>query len=135
MIMPANIPNLLFTVAAVALAGFVVINVITNLFGGPDAEQREQIRTLLAGGDALLLDVRTPREFSSNGLDGATNIPVQRLDERLDEVGSKDQNVVVYCRSGSRSGRAANILEAAGYEAVYDMGSLRSARQIVEGGE
>ena len=127
--------SLLFAVAGIVLVGFVVANVVTGVFGGPDAEEREEIRALLAEGDALLLDVRTPREFSANAIDGATNIPVQRLDERLAEVGAKDKPVAVYCRSGSRSGRAARMLEAAGYEAVYDLGGLRSARRVVEGGE
>ena len=130
-----NIPNVLFAVAAVALVGFVVFNTVGNAFGGPNAEEQERIRTLLANGDALLLDVRTPREFSSNGLDGAKNIPVQRLDKRLEEVGSKDQPVIVYCRSGNRSGKAARILEKSGYETVYDLGSLRSAHSVVEGAE
>ena len=55
--------------------------------------------------------------------------------ERLDEVGDKDQPVAVYCRSGNRSGKAARMLEAAGYKAVYDLGGLRSARRVVEGGQ
>lgn len=130
-----NTTNLLFAIAAVILVGLVVINVLSNALGGPDAEQKEEIRTLLADSDALLLDVRTPREFASNGLDGATNIPVQNLDDRLDEVGAKDRPVVVYCRSGNRSGRAARMLERAGYQTVYDLGGLRSANRIVEAGE
>lgn len=128
-----NIPNLLFAVAALALVGFVVFNTVGNALGGPDAEQQQRLRALLAEGDAELVDVRTAREFSANGLEGAKNIPVQQLDQRLDEVGSKDKPVMVYCRSGNRSGRAAKMLEKAGFEQVYDLGSLRSADQVVEG--
>lgn len=127
--------SILFAIAGIILVGFVVANVVTNVFGGPDAEERAEIRELLAEGEARLVDVRTPREFSANGLEGAANIPVQRLDERLDEVGDKEEPVVVYCRSGNRSGRAARMLESAGYEAVYDLGGLRSARRVVEGGQ
>lgn len=125
-----NIPNLLFAVAAVALVGFVVFNTVGNALGGPDAEEQENIRSLLADGEAILVDVRTPREFSSGRVDGAKNIPVQQLEQRLDELEDKDQAVLVYCRSGNRSSRAAQILENAGFERVYDLGSLRSAQRI-----
>ncbi|MGM0554904.1 MAG: rhodanese-like domain-containing protein [Myxococcota bacterium] len=130
-----NIPNLLFAVAAVALVGFFVFSTVGNAFGGPNAEEQDRVRTLLAEGDAELVDVRTPREFAANGLDGAKNIPVQQLDGRLDELGDRDQPVVVYCRSGSRSSRAAQMLEKAGFEKVYDLGSLGSAKKIVESAE
>ena len=127
-----SIPNLLFAVAALALARFVVFNTVGNALGGPNAEEQEQIRTLLADGEATLVDVRTPREFSSGRVDGAKNIPVQQLEERLDELEDKDQAVLVYCRSGNRSGRAARMLEKAGFENVYDLGSLASAQKVVE---
>ena len=127
-----SIPNLLFAVAALALVGFVVFNTVGNALGGPNAEEQEQIRTLLADGEATLVDVRTPREFSSGRVDGAKNIPVQQLEERLDELEDKDQAVLVYCRSGNRSGRAARMLEKAGFENVYDLGSLASAEKVVE---
>lgn len=127
-----NIPNLLIAVAAVALVGFALFNVFGS---GSDLEpeEQEQVRTLLASGEAVLVDVRTPGEFSGNGLEGANNIPVQQLDKRLGDVGDKDDPVVVYCRSGSRSARAAQMLEQAGFEKVYDLGSRASAQKIVEG--
>lgn len=127
-----NIPNVLITVAAVALMGVALFNV----FGGGsdlEPEEQEQVRALLASGEAVLVDVRTPGEFSGNGLEGAKNIPVQQLDQRLGDVGDKDDPVVVYCRSGSRSSRAAQMLERAGFETVYDLGSLASAQKMVEG--
>lgn len=68
---------------------------------------------------ATLLDVRTPEEFAAGHLDGAVNIPVQELDRRLSEV--PPGKVVVYCRSGARSARAAVMLRSAGHE-VLDLG-------------
>jgi phage shock protein E len=73
---------------------------------------------------ALLLDVRTPGEFQERHLEGAVNIPVQELDRRLAEVGAKDRPVVVYCRSGARSGRAKGMLEAAGFRKVVNLGPM-----------
>jgi phage shock protein E len=71
----------------------------------------------------LLVDVRTPEEFSSGHIAGAVNIPVQELPQRLGEVAT-EQPVVLYCRSGNRSAQAATILDQAGYSGVYDLGGI-----------
>jgi rhodanese-related sulfurtransferase len=78
-------------------------------------------RALLAAG-ATLLDVRSPAEFAAGHLDGAVHVPVDELDARLGEL-PRDRPVVVYCRSGGRSARAASLLAAAGYE-VHDLGGM-----------
>lgn len=71
---------------------------------------------------ALLLDVRTPQEFAEGHVNGATNIPVQELPQRVAELGAARQ-VVVYCRSGGRSAAAAQILRRAGHD-VLDVGPM-----------
>ncbi len=76
---------------------------------------------------AWLLDVRTPQEFASGHINGAINIPVDQLGARLDELGERDRPVVVYCRSGHRSGIAAKILRKAGF-AVTDVGPMTAWR-------
>lgn len=81
-----------------------------------------EARTMVANG-ALLLDVRTPAEFSDGHVDGATNIPVQELASRMAEVGPKTRPVVVYCRSGARSATATGMLKSAGYQ-VLDVGGM-----------
>lgn len=73
---------------------------------------------------ALLVDVRTPEEFSAGHIDGAVNIPLQALDRRMGELGPKDRSIVVYCRSGNRSSRARRMLESAGFSAVHDLGAM-----------
>lgn len=79
-------------------------------------------------GDAashLLIDVRTPEEFASGHIEGAINIPVESLSQRLNEV-PKDSALVVYCRTGNRSATAAQILVTAGYGPVYDLGGIQA---------
>ncbi len=71
-----------------------------------------------------MVDVRTAEEFSSQHLPGAINVPVQGLRERLSELEPKDKAVVVYCKSGNRSGRAADILRRGGFGSVYDLGPM-----------
>ena len=78
---------------------------------------------LVANG-ALLLDVRTPEEFSAGHIQGALNIPVQVLEQRMSELGRQDRDIVVYCRSGNRSARAKQMLNAAGYASVHDLGAM-----------
>lgn len=79
-------------------------------------------RELVRNG-ALLLDVRTPDEFSGQHIPGATNIPVDQLPARISELGPTSRPIVVHCRSGARSARAAGMLRAAGYE-VHDIGGM-----------
>lgn len=73
---------------------------------------------------ATLIDVRTPAEFASGHIDGAKNIPVQEVPKRMAEFGLKDSKIVVYCKSGGRSGQAKKLLEAAGYTAVFNLGAM-----------
>lgn len=76
----------------------------------------------------LFLDVRTSGEYSGGHVPGAKNIPVQVLASRLAEV-PKDKTVYVYCESGVRSTKAANLLVDAGYTNVINMkASMRGWR-------
>jgi rhodanese-related sulfurtransferase len=80
-------------------------------------------RTLVAEG-AKLVDVRTPAEFSDKHISGAVNIPVQNLSSRLKELEPKTQALVLYCRSGHRSGIAFDQLKNSGFTNVYDLGPM-----------
>jgi rhodanese-related sulfurtransferase len=71
----------------------------------------------------LLLDVRTPEEFAGGHIAGARNIALQALPKRLAEV-PRDRPVVIYCRSGNRSGQAMRLLQQAGYDDLYDLGGI-----------
>lgn len=68
----------------------------------------------------IILDVRTPEEFSEGHIAGARLIPVQELENRLAEVPG-DRQVYVYCRSGVRSVQASEILAAAGFTRVENI--------------
>ena len=86
----------------------------------------EEARALIQDG-ALLVDVRSPEEFSAGHLEGAINLPVGELAGRLDELRETADDgarvVVVYCQSGMRSARAKRTLEEAGFASVRDLGS------------
>lgn len=65
----------------------------------------------------LIIDVREPMEFDSGHVEGALNIPPSELlagSEVLENV-PKDTEIIVYCRSGSRSNSAIQILKQMGF--------------------
>jgi rhodanese-related sulfurtransferase len=67
--------------------------------------------------DKIIIDVREPYEYESGHVKGALNIPPDRLMSGAVELKDvpKDTDIVVYCRSGSRSSVAMNILLGLGY--------------------
>jgi len=81
---------------------------------------------------ALLVDVRNPDEFNSGHLPGAKLIPVNQVAARISEFGEdKSHPIVVYCKSGKRSGKAEETLRAHGYLNIVNGGgysSMMSAR-------
>lgn len=87
----------------------------------PTSVTGAEARSLVAAG-AQLVDVRTPEEFSEGHLDGARNVPVDDLASHLTEL-PRDRTLVVYCRSGHRSARAAATLRSAGFT-VRDLGPM-----------
>jgi rhodanese-related sulfurtransferase len=64
--------------------------------------------------DLQLLDVRSQGEFSGGRLSGSKNLPLGDLGRRMAEL-SKDQPLIVYCRSGARSSAALKQLRGAGF--------------------
>lgn len=67
-----------------------------------------------------LIDVRTPAEYADGHLAKATLIPLQELEERLAEI-DKGKPILLYCRSGHRSGMALKLLQEKGYAQAKDI--------------
>ena len=68
----------------------------------------------------ILIDVRAPSEWLAERIDGAVNMPLSRLPERIQELPS-DRRLVVHCASGYRSAIAAGLLQRAGFPHVADL--------------
>ncbi len=71
-----------------------------------------------------IVDVRSAGEFASGHVDGALNIPLHEVPSRLEEFKQMAGPIVVYCRSGNRSGQAQGYLIAQGLQDVYNGGGL-----------
>ncbi|MCO6477582.1 MAG: rhodanese-like domain-containing protein [Phaeodactylibacter sp.] len=101
-----------------------------KIFGGGSNAAAVDVKALIANG-AKLVDVRTPGEFAEGYAEGAINIPLQDLQRQLPKMKSWNVPVVAYCRSGNRSGIAAQILQANGMEA-YNAGSLGQVNALLK---
>jgi len=75
--------------------------------------------------DALVLDVRSPKEYASGHLDGALNIPLDELRSRMGELPA-DREIWTYCRVGQRSYNAARLLMLNGFRVRNLSGGMRT---------
>lgn len=79
---------------------------------------------LLTNPATTVVDVRETGEFAVGHYEGAINIPLGIIPLRLDEFKAMNGPIVVYCRSGNRSGMAMSLLKQAGMSEVYNGGGL-----------
>jgi rhodanese-related sulfurtransferase len=66
--------------------------------------------------DMTIIDVRSPAEFASGHVMGSINIPLQEVPDRIEEIRSIAQPLILCCASGNRSGQATNFLHSQGFE-------------------
>lgn len=87
-----------------------------------DAEEAKSMMT----DEVLIVDVRTKEEYDQGYIPDAILLPLNDIsDGELTLLPDKDQTILLYCRSGNRSGQAANILADEGYTAIYDFGGIK----------
>jgi phage shock protein E len=98
-----------------------------NLFGG--GQSNENLVNLINEG-AFLVDVRSPVEFAGGSAKGAVNIPLDNITQQIKKFEGK-KNIVVFCRSGNRSGQAKSILEQKGIKNVVNGGTWEQVNAIV----
>jgi phage shock protein E len=78
--------------------------------------------------NATLIDVREPFEFAMGHAPGAVNIPLGSIPARADEFRAMPQPIILYCRSGNRSGQAMMFLKSCGIAEAYNAGSLEDVQ-------
>lgn len=80
---------------------------------------------LKAKRDALLVDVRQPEEYNEGHIPGSLLLPLEHISAEAPLIlTNKDAVIIVYCRSGKRSQRAARKLTDMGYQNVNDLGGI-----------
>jgi adenylyltransferase/sulfurtransferase len=88
--------------------------------GGWDISAKEMNARLKQGNHLTLLDVREPHELEISHLEGAKNIPLGQLAARLSELNTAD-DMIVFCKAGTRSARALELLLSAGFRRVKNL--------------
>jgi phage shock protein E len=117
--------NLLtWIVIAGAVAAFLLLKRLTLVTPAT-------VRELLNQG-ALVIDVRSEREFQARHLPGAINIPLGSLtNEIARRAPNKEQPLLLHCLSGTRSGMGKSALKRLGYRKVFNLGSYGRAEKIL----
>lgn len=89
-----------------------------------------------AENEAIIIDVRTPGEYTEGHLEGALNLPHTQIAGLIGEHDiDRDRPIEVYCASGRRSGIAKETLEDMGYTRVKNIGAYDDLKEERETSE
>jgi len=88
----------------------------------------EDLKKIIENG-AVIVDVRTPEEYKDGHIKNSLNIPLDSIKTEMSWL-VKDAPIVTVCASGARSAAAKKILEANGFEKVYNGGSWDEIGEI-----
>ncbi|HAA01726.1 MAG TPA: rhodanese-like domain-containing protein [Flavobacteriales bacterium] len=102
-----------------------MFGLIKNLFG-----EKTDFRALMKEG-AIIIDVRTPQEYKGGHIKGSQNIPLYKIDAQVESIRKKGKPVITVCRSGGRSGMAADILRKKGIK-VANGGPWNSLQRSIQ---
>jgi|SRR5215467_46754 len=84
------------------------------------------------GEPVTLVDVREPHEWAVSDLPGSVKIPLATLPQRIGEL-PRDSEIVVYCRTGGRSGNAVQYLRQQGYSKALNLaGGINRWAEVVD---
>ncbi len=89
---------------------------------------QEEAKEMMDAGEVLILDVREQSEYDSGHIPGAVLLPVGSIDAETaaNIIPETDTVVLVYCRSGNRSKKAAEALAELGYTGIYEFGGINT---------
>ncbi len=96
---------------------------LKKLFG-PGVDLNEKMNE-----GAIIVDVRTPREFAGGHVKGSKNIPLDKINAKMETIKKWNKPVITCCASGMRSGSAASILRNNGVDA-YNGGPWQRANRL-----
>jgi len=114
--------NFLIVAGFIAVLGFIIKTEISRLTRKYKQIGVNEAVMLLNKDNSIVLDVREDKEIQGGKIKDAKHITLGQLSSRIAELGSdKQKPILVYCRSGSRSGHACQMLTKAGYEDVSNL--------------
>jgi rhodanese-related sulfurtransferase len=124
---PLTMRNLTFLLMLLFCSVFAVQ--AQHVAPGNIVKADDQALAKIKAGKAYLVDVRTPAEFDGGHLQYATNINFNSPDFKA-QIAKLDKHkpVYLYCRSGNRSGKAADTLKTLGFHAYYNIGGFEQLK-------
>lgn len=102
------------------------MGILDFLFGNQNAKIQDYLEK-----DAIILDVRTDREYQSGAIKNAKHIPLDDLRNHVDELKKLNKPIIVYCASGVRSGKAAKFLNLNNIDAING-GGLNNLSALIK---
>ena len=126
---------ILFVSVAVLSAGGRSENKVQRTTAGAEIEplSSERLAEIIAAndGNTYLVDVRTEEEYNSGAIPSAINIPFDVIADNL-PTEDRTARIIVYCRSGNRSGIASDTLEDLGFTNILDFGGVNNWKGELE---
>ena len=104
----------------------IILCILLSLFLLTACEEEKtenSLDSVLKENNYIIVDVRTEEDYNTSHIKGAINIPYDTIDENTEL--DKEKTILVYCKSGTRSGIAKETLEKLGYE-VINLGAFDS---------
>lgn len=92
----------------------------------------QTIQEILKNPNVTLIDVRSSQEFAMEQIPNSINIPVEQIQSRLSEIVKMSTPLILFCRSGARSGMALSFLQQAGLKDVYNGGSIYNLMPLIQ---
>ena len=87
-------------------------------------------QTIELPANAVVLDVRSEKEFKGEHLPGAINLPLPEISRKAPVMlPDKNTPLYLYCGSGRRAGKALKTLQKSGYTNLHNLGGIREARR------
>ena len=109
------------------IASFIFVSTIMWYCNQSVTIESKDAVNLVDNSEYYFLDVRTMREHADGAIPNTDCIPLQELSQRIGELDDyRDKKVIVYCRSGNRSGKATKILKENGFDAINLIGGMKS---------
>jgi rhodanese-related sulfurtransferase len=104
---------------------FILIALLIGNIVADKLKKYEDINTntateLMDNDDLIILDVREKKERKAGYINGDLHIPLADVKNKLDQL-DKNKPILVYCRSGSRSGHIAGLLTRNEYKKIYNL--------------
>ncbi|NNE30887.1 MAG: rhodanese-like domain-containing protein [Winogradskyella sp.] len=89
------------------------MGILDFIFGAKQRRVEDYLKN-----DAIILDVRSQREWDAGHIDNSVHIPLNELNERVDEIKKLNKPIIACCASGVRSAKAAKFLNLKNIDAI-----------------